>query len=144
MDKLIIKDAKVLFVEIKDADYGSSITIDASDENMRKNIEQYFQQEGLTPKFKEYTNEKTGETTKQFSIKLATFVKVQDEDGNDYDLDGIEKHQRDAKLGYGATINLAIRSYDYENKFGKGKSASASAIRITKGAEFKDDMADLL
>lgn len=144
MDKLIIKDAKVLFVEIKDADFGSSITIDVNDENMRKDIEQYFNAEGLTPKFKEYTNKETGETTKQFSIKLATFVKVQDEAGNEYNLDELEKHQRDAKLAYGSKVNIAIRSYDYNNKFGQGKSASAVAIKITKGAEFKDDMADLL
>lgn len=143
MDKLILKGAKVLFIEINDKDFGSSITLDVTDGEMRSAIETYFAGEGLVPKFKEYTNKNTGEVTKQFSIKLASFVKVQDEAGNEYSLDEVEKKIHDIKLAFGAIVNVAIRSYDYDNKFGKGKSASVSALKITKGAELKDDMAEL-
>lgn len=142
--KLVLKNVKLLFVEIKDKDFGSSITIDVSNENVRKEIENYYASENLTPKFKDYTNEKSGETTKQFSVKLASFVKIQDEAGTEYDLDVIENNLHTAKLGYGAELNIAIRPYDYDNKFGKGRSASVSAIKIVKGAEFKDDMDDLI
>lgn len=143
MDKLILKGAKVLFIELNDKDFGSSITIDVTDGTMRSAIETYYASEGLTPKFKDYTNKKTGEVTKQFSIKLASFVKIQDEAGNEYSIDDVEKKLSQIKLAFGAIVNLAIRSYDYDNKFGKGKSASVSALKITKGAELKDDMQDL-
>lgn len=143
MEKLVLKDVKVLFVEINDKDFGSSITIDVTDETVRSSIETYFNGESLKPKFKDYTNKKTGEITKQFSVKLASFVKIQDETGNEYELDDIEKKLSQIKLAYGAIVNLAIRPYDYDNKFGKGRSASVSALKITKGAELKDDMQDL-
>lgn len=143
MDKLILKGAKVLFIELNDKDFGSSLTIDVTDGTMRSAIETYYASEGLTPKFKDYTNKKTGEVTKQFSVKLASFVKIQDEAGNEYSIDDVEKKLSQIKLAFGAIVNLAIRSYDYDNKFGKGKSASVSALKITKGAELKDDMQDL-
>lgn len=143
MEKLVLKGVKVLFVEINDKDFGSSITIDVTDETVRSAIETYFAGESLSPKFKDYTNKKTGEVTKQFSIKLASFIKIQDESGNEYELDAIENKLSQIKLGYGAIVNLAIRPYDYDNKFGKGRSASVSALKITKGAELKDDMQDL-
>lgn len=143
MDKLILKGAKVLFIELKDKDFGSSITIDVTDGTMRSAIETYYAGEGLTPKFKDYTNKNTGEVTKQFSIKLASFVKIQDEAGNEYSIDDVENKLSQIKLAFGAIVNLAIRSYEYDNKFGKGKSTSVSALKITKGAELKDDMQDL-
>lgn len=143
MDKLILKGAKVLFIEVNDKDFGSSITIDVTDATMRSAIETYYAGEGLAPKFKDYTNKKTGEVTKQFSIKLASFVKIQDEAGNEYTIDEVENKLSQIKLAFGAIVNLAIRSYEYDNKFGKGKSASVSALKITTGAQLKDDMNDL-
>lgn len=143
-NKLVLKNVKLLFIEIKDKDFGSSITIDVSDAKVKSEIEAFYASQGITPKFKDYTNEKTNESTKQFSVKLASFVKIQDEAGLDYDLDVIENNLHTAKLGYGAELNVAIRPYDYDNKFGKGRSASVSAIKIVKGAEFKDDMDDLI
>lgn len=142
--KLILKNVKLLFIEIKDKDFGSSITIDVTDDAIRNTIEEFYNKEGLKPKFKDYTNKETGITTKQYSIKLATFVNVQDEAGNDYNLDALEVKAHDIKLGFGAEVNVAIRTYEYDNKFGKGKSASVSAMKIVKGAEIKDDMADLM
>lgn len=143
MEKLIVKNAKVLFVEIKDKDFGSSITIDVTDDAIRQPIEDYYNAEGLKPKFKDYTNKETGAITKQYSVKLASFVKVQDEAGNEYTLDEVETKQSSIKLVFGSIVNLAIRSYEYDNKFGKGKSASVSAIKIVKGSEIKNDMNEL-
>ena len=143
-NKLIVKDVKTLFVEIKDKDFGSSITIDVTDDAIRNEIEQFYTSNGLSPKFKDYTNKKTGEVTKQCSIKLASFVKVQDEAGVEFTLDELEDKAKIVGLGFGSIINLAIRPYEYDNKFGKGKSASVSAIKIVKNAEFKDDMSELM
>lgn len=143
MEKLILKGAKVLFIEINDKDFGSSITIDVTNPEVRSAIESYYASEGLTPKFKDYTNKNTGEVTKQYSIKLATFVKIQDEAGNEYTLDEVEGKLAQIKLAFGAEVNLAIRSYEYDNKFGQGKSASVSALKVVKGAELKDDMSEL-
>lgn len=144
-NKLILKDVKVLFVEIKDKDFGSSITIDVTNPTLRKAIEDFYGKEGLTPKFKDYTNKESGEITTQYSIKLASFVKVQDESGAEYNLDELETKARDIKFVFGSKVNVAIRAYDYDNKFGKGKSASVSAVKIVKGAEaIKDDMDDLV
>ena len=142
-NKLILKNVKALFVEIKDKDFGSSITIDVTDDAVRSEIEQFFTSNGLTPKFKDYTSKK-GELTRQCSIKLAQFIKVQDVAGAEYDLDDLETKAREIGLAFGSIVNIAIRPYEYDNKFGKGKSASVSAIKIVKGAELKDDMSELM
>ena len=44
-------------------------------------------------------------------------------------------------LGYGATLNLIAKAYEY-TKFGGGVAISASAIVVTKGAASNND-ADL-
>lgn len=141
-NKLVLKNVKVLFVEIKDKDFGSSITIDVTDKDLQNQITDFYNAEGLTPKFKDYTN-KDGKQTKQFSIKLATFIKVQDEAGVDYNLDELETKANDIKFTFGSIVNVAIRTYLYNNKFGSGKSSSVSAIKIVKGAEIKNDMEEL-
>lgn len=121
MDKseLILKHVKVLFAELDDKNkYGTSITIDASEPDVRDKIIKWSKENGLTdPKFKEYTNEKTKQTTIQYNVKLARFVEISDED----------------EIGYGAIVNLLIRAYDYENTFGKGKSKSVVSIFIIEG-----------
>lgn len=144
MENLIIKNAKLLFVEINDKDFGSSITIDVTDPEMQKIITEYYTNAGLNPKFKDYVNGKTGETTKQFSVKIASFANIQTEDGETLTLDEAENKVSAIKLGFGAIVNIAIKPYEYDNKFGKGKSASVSAIRIVKGAEIKNAMAELM
>lgn len=142
-NSLIIKNVKVLFVEVNDKDFGSNITIDVTDDSIRSQIESFYTERGLNPKFKEFTS-KEGKTTKQFSIKLAPFISVLDESGITYDgLDALEEVAKTIKLVYGSEINLAIKIYEYNNKFGAGKSASVSAIRIVKGAEGKNIMNEL-
>ena len=144
MENLIIKNAKLLFVEINDKDFGSSITIDVTEPEMQNLITDYYTKAGLNPKFKDYVNGKTGETTKQFSVKIASFANIQTEDGETLTLDDAENKVSAIKLGFGAIVNIAIKPYEYDNKFGKGKSASVSAIRIVKGAEIKNAMSELM
>ncbi len=120
MDKneLTLKHVKVLFVELDtDNKYGASITIDVSEPDIREQITKWYTQNKLSePKFKEYNNEKTNDTTIQYNVKLAKFVDINDKD----------------ELGYGAVVNLLIGAYDYENNFGKGTSKSVKAIFVVE------------
>ena len=68
------------------------------------------------------------------------YIRGQDQDGNDYDLDGLETNLRNIKLAYGATISFVASPYNYKNIFGEGTSLAVSAIKVEKGAEIKDDM----
>lgn len=137
-EKMIIEGVKLLFIEVKDKDFGSSIVVDATDEGVQTKIEEYCAANGYIPKFKEF--EKDGKKTLQFSVKLSQYVKVQDEEGNEWTLDDIEKNRRSIKLGFGAIISFVASTYKYNNKFGEGVSLAVSAIKIKKGADIKDDM----
>lgn len=144
MENLILKNIKLLFVEINDKDFGSSITVDVTEPELQNQITTFYANAGLNPKFKDYTNGKTGETTKQFSVKIASFATIQTESGEILSLDEVEGKTSQYNLAFGATVNIAIKPFEYDNKFGKGKSASVSAIRIVNGAELKNGMSELM
>lgn len=151
MESLNLKGVKVLFTEYNNADFGSSITLDVTDDSVRTEVEKFYTENNINKgvaKIKEYTNTETGETTKQYTIKLAEFVEVLPEGaektGIIRGIDEVAKVARDIKLGRGATINIAIRPYEYNNTFGTGISASAVAIVIVKGADFKSAFDDLM
>lgn len=116
--ELILKHVNVLFVELDDKNkYGTSITIDATEPTVRDQIIKWCKENKLSePKFKEYTNEKTKVTTIQYSMKLAKYVDISDEDA----------------LGYGSVVNILARAYDYENTFGKGTSKSVTNIFVVE------------
>lgn len=116
--ELIIKHANVIFSELTDKGFGRSIVIDATDEEMQKQINDWSAENGVKPKFKDYTN-KEGKTTKQYTIKLSEFTQIEGQEG-------------EKSLGYGAVVNVIIRAFEYSNKFGKGKSCSASGIFVVE------------
>lgn len=116
--ELIIKHANVIFSELTDKGFGRSIVIDATDEEMQKQINDWSAENGVKPKFKDYTN-KEGKTTKQYTIKLSEFTQIDGQEG-------------EKSLGYGAVVNVIIRAFEYSNKFGKGKSCSASGIFVVE------------
>lgn len=118
---LVIKHVKVVFAELEDKGFGTSITIDVTDPALQEDITAWTKANnvnGGVARFKDYTT-KDGVATKQYSIKLSKYTDFQAKE------DGME-------LGYGSVINLVAHPYDYDNKFGKGTSASASAIFILK------------
>lgn len=121
MDKeLVLKHIKVVFAELKDKGFGTSITLDVTDPSIQSQISEWVKANNINggkARFKEYTN-KDGETTKQYNIKLSDYTVIKGKEG--------------MELGYGAIINLVARAYDYDNQFGKGTSASASAIFIVE------------
>ena len=53
---------------------------------------------------------------------------------SDYTQFGGANNLDEKALGYGAIINLMASAYDYDNKFGKGTSASLRAVYVKEGA----------
>lgn len=142
--KLKLKDLKVVFYtgpdDPKAKEFGTSITVDVTDENVRKQIEEFAKTNNIgkngDPKrgianIKPYTNERTGETTQQFNIKFNDYTQFAGVNGLGQD-----------DLGYGAKINVTIKAYEY-TKFGGGTAVNASAVVVTGGASTADNEADL-
>ena len=137
--KLKLNGAKVVFYtgpeDEKAKEFGTSITI-AIDEEQKKQIEDFVKENNVgkngdpnkgKANIKQYTNEETGVTTDQFSVKFNEHTQFAG-------LNGLG--QKD--LGYGATVNLIAKAYEY-SKFGGGVAVSASAIVVTKGANSSND-----
>lgn len=117
---IVLKGVNVIFTELTDKGYGRSITIDATKPEIQRQITDWVKVNNInggTPKFRDYTD-KEGKTTKQYSFKLSEYTQIA---GKDLD---------EKSLGYGAVINLQARAFEYDNKFGKGISASLDGIFI--------------
>ena len=142
--KLKLQNVKVVFYNPEDEGFGTSITIDATDAKVKEQIADWVKTNNIgkdepgVPKFKEYTSEKTGETTIQFAFKINDYTKYAG-------LNGLSEKD----LGYGAVIDLIAQAFEYNNKFTGGKTRvgqSVSAIVVksaaTSGADA--DLAELL
>ena len=120
-NELILKHVKVIFAELEDKKgFGTSITIDATGPETQKTIADWVKANNINggvAKFKDYTN-KDGETTKQYNFKISQYT----------EFSGLDTKE----LGFGALINLVARPYSYDNQFGKGTSASLSAVFIVE------------
>lgn len=126
--KIKLGGMKVIFANLVDEGFGKSITVDVTDEKYRNAITKWVKENNIgkganagKPNFKEYT--KDGNTTVQYSFKINDNTRFAG-------LNGLTE----ANLGYGATIALIAQAFDYDNKFGKGTSASLSAVVVERGA----------
>ena len=141
LEKLKLQNCKVIFANLTDEGFGTSITIDATDEVLKEKIANWVKANKIgkdTPgvaKFKEYTPEDLEETTIQYSFKVNDFTKF-------LGIDGLAKED----LGYGAIVDLIANPFPYDNKFGKGISSSLSAVLVkSKGTTGADsDMEELM
>jgi hypothetical protein len=118
-------DVKVIFADLEDRGFGRNIVIDATDQATQDAISIWVKDNNINggkAHFKDYTT-KDGEETKQYTFKLSEYTQF----GGDNNLD-------EKSIGYGATINLLAKAYDYDNKFGKGTSASLRAVYVKEGA----------
>lgn len=124
---LKLPKTRVVFFNPEDEGFGRSITIDATDPEIKEKIEQWVKENKIgkeepgVPKFKEYTSD-DGKTTIQFSFKI-----------NDHTaISGL--HGLGAKdIGYGAMVRIAANAFTYNNKFTGGKTRvgqSAQAILV--------------
>lgn len=122
--EITIKHANVLFVELEDKGYGRNVTIDVTNDAIRNEIETWAEENGIKLRIKDYTT-KDGNIVKQLQLKFSKFLKVQ----------GKESTWNESSLGWGAKINLIANAYDYDNKFGKGRTVSVSNIFIVEPAK---------
>lgn len=124
MENLTIKHAKVIFADLEDRGYGRSITIDVTDPELADLIKDWCKATGVNggkANIKEY-KDKDGNVTLQYAFKLSKYSDIQYKEG-------IAE-----RLGYGAIINLTARAFEYDNKFGKGVSASLAAVFVVEPA----------
>ena len=129
----IIKGAKIVFADLTDTGYGKNIVIDVSDIDLQEQIAKFYEDAKIgdgKPKFKDYTN-KDGVTTKQFTLKLSDFTDIEGKDGLGAD-----------DLRYGAKVNVLVRPYEWDKKFGKGTSARVQSIFVVEGG-VKTNMAKI-
>lgn len=142
--KLKLKNIRVIFFNAEDTGFGTSITIDCTDKDVEKQIVDWVKANNVgkenpgVANIKDYTNEKTGETTRQYNIKINEYTKYAGVNG-----------LSEKDLGYGAVIDLIINAFEYNNKFTAGKTKvgqSVSAIVVRSGATTGGDadLADLL
>lgn len=124
MENLTLKHVKVIFADLEDRGYGRSITIDVTDKEIKKQVEDWCEYTGVNggkANIKEYKN-KDGSVTLQYNFKLSKFTEIEYKEG-------IAE-----RLGFGAVINLTARAFEYDNKFGKGISASLAAVFVVEPA----------
>ena len=141
---LKLNNAKVLFFNPVDEGYGTSITVDATDPAVKKQITDWYEANKIgkdnpgVPKFKEYTNDKTGETTEQFAFKITDRTQYAGANGLTKD-----------DIGQGAIVHLIARAFTYNNKYTGGKDKvgqSVSAVVVISGKRggAEQDLAELL
>ena len=119
--ELILKHVKVIFAELEDKGFGRNLTIDATEPEIQKQISEWVKVNNINggvAKFKDYTN-KDGITIKQYNFKFSDYT----------DIAGKEEA---TDLGYGAIVNILAKAYEYDNKFGKGNSASLASVYVVE------------
>lgn len=132
--KLLLRDVKVIFANLVDEGFGTSITIDVTDEKVKQQVIDWVAENKIgkdnpgVANIKEYTPEEGNETTYQFSFKINDHTKYRG-------LDTLTKEN----LGFGAVVDLVANAFAFDNKFGKGVSQSLSAVLIKKGTESSAD-----
>ena len=137
MEKLKIVNAEIVFANLKDDGFGTSLTFRVTPE-MEKQIIEFWatnkigKTEPGVAKFKEY------EGKKQFNCKITENTKFAYINGTS-----------EESLGFGAKVNMFIQAFEYNNKFTKGQTmvgANISAVVVTEGRKTgaDADLSDLL
>ena len=137
--KIKVVNAEVIFANLVDEGFGTSLTIKLTPE-IEKQIKEFWKTNNIgnektvigEPNIKEY------EGTRQLSLKINEHTKFAGLNGLTTD-----------NLGFGARINFFLNAFEYKNKFTKGKTytgASISAAVILEGKRTgaDADLSDLL
>lgn len=134
--KLTLRDVEVIFVSLQDDGFGRSLTINCTDKEIKDSITKWVKDNNIgkgdnagKPNFKDY------EGKIQYSFKINDFTVFGGKDGLDK-----------SALGFGSSISLTAKSFEYDNKFGKGTSGALSAVLVESRAKTgaDDDLAELL
>ena len=139
MEKIKIENAEIVFANLTDTGFGTSLTIKVTPE-IEKQISDFWAKNKIgnektvigVPNFKDY------EGTKQINLKINDSTKFAG-------LNGLTTES----LGFGARVNFFLNAFEYNNKFTKGKTyvgASISAVVILSGRKTgaDADLAELL
>jgi hypothetical protein len=137
--KIKVVNAEVIFANLVDEGFGTSLTIKLTPE-LEKQITEFWKANNIgnektvigEPNIKEY------EGTRQLSLKINEHTRFAGLNGLTTD-----------NLGFGARINFFLNAFEYSNKFTKGKTytgASISAVVILEGKRTgaDADLSDLL
>ena len=129
-NRIKLENAEIIFANLEDKGFGTSLTIKVTDE-IEKQLTDFWKENKIgndktvigVPNFKEY------EGTKQISLKINDSTKSA----------GVN----------GARFNLFLNFFEYNNKFTKGKTyygASVSAYVVLSGKKTGSDadLSDLL
>jgi hypothetical protein len=123
-EKLTLKNVEIVFANVVDEGFGKSITINATDKDIKASITKWVEDNKIgkaekagVPNFKDYE----GKT--QYAFKI-----------NDYTQFGSTAGLEQKDLGFGAKVSLVAKAFVYDNKFGKGNGAALSAVFIEKRA----------
>jgi hypothetical protein len=135
--KILLNDLKVIFFNLEDEGFGLSVTVDVTDQKVQDKISEWYETNGIgkdkdasksKPKFKDYTNDKTGVVSKQFSFKYNDMTKFAG-------LNGLTKEN----IGFGAVIDIVANAFTFDNKFGKGVGQSLSAVLVKEARKTGGD-----
>jgi hypothetical protein len=140
LTKLKLQNVKIVFANLKDEGFGTSLTIDVTDKELQDKISAWVKEnkigkEAGVPNFKIYQPEDSETETIQYSLKINDYTRF-------IGVNGLEK----TDLGFGAVVDLVANPFVYNNKFGKGVSSSLSAVLVKeKGQTGADeDVAELM
>jgi hypothetical protein len=133
--KIYLKNVRVIFATLEDEGFGRSLTIDATDKDIKAGIEKWVKENKIGKDHPGEANFKTYEDIVQYNLRL-----------NDKSKFVYRSGVPEGSLGYNAEVSIAANAFEYNNKFGKGTSASISAVVVEKAATTgaDADIAELL
>lgn len=136
--KLKLNNVKVIFANLVDEGFGTSITIDVTNPEIQEKITKWVKDNNIgkspnagIPNFKKYQPEDADEVV-QYSFKLNMPVEGKKTVPTKFvGVNGLAVKD----LGYGAEISLIANAFLVDNKFMKGTTSSLQAVLITKKGE---------
>lgn len=130
LQKLTLKNVKILFSNLNDPKFGNSITIDVTDNALQQAIAKFYKDNNFSkePSFKTYVSENTNITTVQWTIKLSKFLTFVTPFSEELSLEDLKP----TDLERGTIINMIAYAYNYKNNFGEGVTCAAQTI-VSKG-----------
>lgn len=127
--KITLRNIEVVFANLVDDGFGRSITINATEREVKDAITKWVKDNNIgkadkagKPNFKEY------EGKEQYSFKMNDNTRFAG-------LNGLSEKD----LGFGSKISLIANAFIYDNKFGKGTGGSLSAVVVEKRASTSAD-----
>lgn len=126
LQKLTVKDTKIVFSHLNDPKFGSQITVTLNPDQVN-DVTMWYTNNNFNkvPYFKEYTNPKTNETSIQFTIKLSKFLTFVTPDGAEKKIEELTNED----IAFGTKVSFIAYAYEYKNNFGEGVTSSITILK---------------